>query len=67
MTYDITFCTFWRDCYKGRSCFRALTPEIEEAATMELSMFFDVPDCYATATAVATMAEKIVQGDGSEA
>jgi len=29
MSLDMTFCTRWRECADGATCFRALTPEVQ--------------------------------------
>lgn len=50
---DRTFCPYWESCAKGRTCDRALTPEVKAAAERwwgnpgaPISQFWGVPECY---------------------
>ena len=50
---DMTFCTFWEECKKGKECARALTPKVEEAAKRwwkgddpPFCCFVDNPECF---------------------
>lgn len=45
---DMTFCPFYVECYDGKTCPRALTEEVAEAADkcgLLISMFAEPPDC----------------------
>jgi hypothetical protein len=48
MTYmDMTFCTHYKDCAKGETCFRAFTPEHNRrAGNWPVSMFAERPECW---------------------
>lgn len=46
---DRTFCPFYRSCKSGEKCSRALTPEVEKAASdfgLPISVFSEKPECY---------------------
>lgn len=48
---DMTFCGFWEDCKKAKTCRRALTNEIKEKAekwmkNAPICQFVDKPDCW---------------------
>lgn len=50
MTYkDMTFCPFWKDCAKGRECFRALTDKVNRGAeelALPICQFSKEPSCF---------------------
>ena len=46
---DITFCSFWKECKDGKTCWRALTEKVWDAAEKEglpICQFLDKPDCF---------------------
>jgi len=50
---DMTFCTFWEKCKKGKECFYALTDEEVKKAhkwwgnkQAPISIFSKKPDCF---------------------
>lgn len=48
---DKTFCDFWRTCFTGNQCDRALTPKVLRRAeewmpNSPISRYTDYPQCY---------------------
>jgi len=46
---DITVCSFWKECKDGKTCWRALTEKVWDAAEKEglpICQFLDKPDCF---------------------
>ena len=46
---DITFCGFSPNCADAAGCHRALTPDVQAAATlasMPLCLFMEEPECF---------------------
>lgn len=50
---DMTFCTLYKQCKKGKDCGRALTREVEQAAerwwrgpNAPIAVFANRPGCY---------------------
>lgn len=46
---DMTFCSFYTECKKGKDCFRALTNAIKFRAKvvgLPISQFVSEPDCF---------------------
>ncbi len=45
----MTFCEFYENCEKGKSCVRALVPEIKHDASKSnahIAVFEEKPNCY---------------------
>ena len=50
---DRTFCDFYKECADGKSCDRALTPEVQEGADKwwgkdgaPICIFVNKPECF---------------------
>lgn len=48
---DMTFCSYWKECIKGKECSRALTPEVIDAAKKwmkeaPICQFVNRPTCF---------------------
>lgn len=46
---DMTFCKYWKECRDGEQCHRALTDDVNNAASTEglgVCVFMEHPECY---------------------
>ena len=48
---DMTFCSFYKECNKGKDCDRALTSKVKRAAkawseNIGIAQFADKPECF---------------------